>query len=366
MNIKTLSMALIILFCCFSCQNSQQSTQNEAETYELLTIKSQNTEVATEFSATIRGRQDIRIIPRVEGYLQEIHIKEGDKVKKGQLLFRLDDVGYRASVEAAQASVQQMKASLAKAQLEYDGKKSLYKTQIVSDFELTSAKNDLAVAQANLAAAQASLSLARNNLSFTQLHSPSDGIVGRIPYRKGDFVSSTIQDGLTIIADNGQMRVYFSMTEKRIMEYLSQYKSLSATIENMPKVKLQFPNGSFYEKTGRVESISGVLNDQTGAVSVCAVFENPDGLLLSGGTGKVVMPSRFSNAIVIPQEATYNIQDKIYVFKVIDGKAVSAIVEVEPQNDGKNYIVTKGLAQGEIIIAKGVGFIQEGTSIKIN
>lgn len=366
MNIKTLCFVILALFGINACRHTDQQPQDTSENYELLTIKPQDAEMTLEFPASIRGRQDIRIIPRVEGYMQEIYIKEGDRVKEGQLLFRLDDVGYRAAMELAQANVQQMKASLAKAQLEYDGKKSLYEKQIVSDFELATAKNDLAVAEANLAAAQASLTSARNSLSFTQLRSPSNGVVGRIPYRKGDFVSPTIQDGLTVVADNRQMRIYFSMTESRIMEYLSQYKSLRTTVENMPELRLQFPNGTFYEKTGRIESISGVVNEQTGAVSVCAIFENTDELLLSGGTGKVVMPLRFSNVIVIPQEATYSIQDKVYVFKVVNGVAVSAIVEVEPQNNGKSYVVTNGLKSGDIIIAKGVGFIKENTAIKIN
>ena len=187
--------------------------------------------------------------------------------------------------------------------------------------------------------------------------------MGRIPYRKGDLVGPTTQDGLTVVADNQQMRVYFSMSENRVMEYISEYKSLAEAVKNMPELKLMLPNGKFYEQTGRVESFSGVIDERTGAVSVCAIFDNSGGMLLSGGSGKIVMPTELHNAIVIPQEATYDIQDKVYVMKVVDGKAVSAMIKVENQTDGKSYVVTEGLKAGDVIIAKGAGFVREGTEV---
>lgn len=128
-------------------------------------------------------------------------------------------------------------------------------------------------------------------------------------------------------------------------------------------LRLRLPNGTLYEHTGRVESISGVVDERTGAVSVCARFDNPDGMLLSGGTGKIVIPTELHNAIVILQEATYSIQDKVYVMKVVDGKAVSTIIQVAPQNNGKEYVVISGLQERDVIIAKGAGFVEEGTVI---
>ena len=147
------------------------------------------------------------------------------------------------------------------------------------------------------------------------------------------------------------------------MQYLPEHQSMEATIQQMPELRLQLPNGTIYEQQGRVESISGVVDERTGAVSVCARFDNPDGLLLSGGTGKIVMPSVRKNAIVIPQEATYSIQDKVYVVKVVDGKAVASMIQVESVTDGKSYVVTGGLKAGEVIVAKGAGFVKEGTRI---
>lgn len=359
LRIKSLLFAVILLSAC----GGQQKEEGEAVSCELLTVVESDYEQTTEYAATIRGLQDIRIIPRIEGYLQDIYVKEGSRVKKGQLLFRIDNAVYQAAVEEASAVVQQMTAALEKSQLEYNGKEKLHTKGVISDYELASAKSDLAVAQSNLAAAKASLASARNNLSYTELRSPSDGVVGRIPYRKGDYVGPSVDYGLTQVADNSRMRVYFSMTERKVMEYLSEHGSLTAAVEAMPELRLQFPNGTFYGRTGRVESISGIIDEQSGAVSVCALFDNPDGILLSGGTAKVVMPTTRTHALVIPQEATYEIQDKVYVMKVVDGKATAAIIKVEAQNNGKDFVVTDGLTAGEVIVAKGAGFIQEGATI---
>ena len=347
-----------------SCASRQQNEGDEPKHYELLTVTTSDHELTTEYAASLKGQQDIRIIPRIEGYLQGIYVKEGEQVKEGQLLFRVDAATYRAAVETATANVQQMTAALEKAQLEYEGKQKLRAKNVISDYELASSKSDLAVAKANLAAAQAALTSARNDLSYTELRSPSDGIVGRIRYRKGDFVSPNLQEGLTIVADNRHIRAYFSMSEIVLMDYLSEHKTMEAAVNQMPEVRLLLPNGQFYSQTGRVESISGIVDETTGAVSVCALFDNRDGILLSGGTGKIVMPAVRKNAIVIPQEATYEIQDKVYVMKVVDGRATASIIEVESQNDGQNYVVTSGLKEGDVIVAKGAGFVGEGERVK--
>lgn len=363
MKIRKILFVLWTLFTLVSCQNNAQTEQSKPGRHELLTVTAQNYTITTEYPASIKGAQDIRIIPRVEGYLEGIYVKEGDRVKSGQLLFRIDNATWKAAVAEASANVQQMSAALEKAQLEYEGQQKLHAKKVISDHELTASKSDLSMAKANLAAAQAALASAKNNLSYTELRSPSDGVIGRIPYRKGDLVGPSIQEGLTVVADNRQMRVYFSMTEKRVMQYLSDYNSLAEAVAHMPELRLQLPDGTFYDLTGRVESISGVIDERTGAVSVCAFFDNPGSRLLSGGTAKIVMPTEHANTIVIPQEATYSIQDKVYVMKVVDGKAVSTIIQVESQSNGKEYVVTDGLKVGDVIITKGAGFVEEGTRI---
>ena len=363
MKFRYFIFVLVAMMLLNSCKNVDVENEESAKKYELLTVATQDYTLNAVYPASIQGEQDIKVIPRVEGYLQGVYVKEGDRVRSGQLLFRIDDVAYRSAVESANANVQMMTATLSRVQLEYNGKKSLHDKGIVSDFELSLAESDLGVAKANLAAAKAALVSARNDLGYTEIRSPSDGVVGRIPYRKGDLVGPSIVEGLTQVSDNRQMRVYYSMTESQVMHYLSNYKSLAEAVNQMPELWLQLPNGTTYELPGHVESISGVVDDRTGAVSVCVRFDNPNGLLLSGGTGKIVMPVVREKAIVIPQEATYEIQDKVYVYKVVEGKAVSAIVEVEPQTDGKNYLVVSGLMEGDVIIAKGTGFVQEGEKV---
>ena len=363
MKFRYFIFVLVAMMLLNSCKNGDVENEESAKKYELLTVATQDYTLNAVYPASIQGEQDIKVIPRVEGYLQGVYVKEGDRVRSGQLLFRIDDVTYRSAVESANANVQMMTAALSRVQLEYIGKKSLHDKGIVSDFELSLAESDLGVAKANLAAAKAALVSARNDLGYTEIRSPSDGVVGRIPYRKGDLVGPSIVEGLTQVSDNRQMRVYYSMTESQVMHYLSNYKSLAEAVNQMPELWLQLPNGTTYELPGHVESISGVVDDRTGAVSVCVRFDNPNGLLLSGGTGKIVMPVVREKAIVIPQEATYEIQDKVYVYKVVEGKAVSAIIEVEPQTDGKNYLVVSGLMEGDVIIAKGTGFVQEGEKV---
>ena len=347
-----------------SCHGGGYGKDEEAQEYELLTVKTENFETTAEYAARIRGRQDIRIIPKVDGYLQEIRIREGERVKAGQLLFVIDQTSYKAALKSAEAAVLQAKSRVSNAQLEYDGKQSLYAKGIVSDFDLTCAKLDLEAAQADYEAAQAGLEAARNDLSFTELRSPSDGVVGSIPYRKGDYVGPTVQDGLTIISDNGQMYVYFSLSESRIMQYITEFGSMSEAIANMPRPQLLLTGSKLYPHSGVIESVSGIVDDKTGAVSVRAVFENPEGMLLSGGTARVVMPQVMSGVIVIPAEATYEILDKVYVFKVEDGIAHSCVIETEKVSDGKRLVVTGGLNAGDVIIGKGAGLVQEGAAVK--
>lgn len=346
-----------------SCGEKHEDKE-ETQKYELMTLSYSDYESCTEYPASLRGFQDIRIIPRIEGYLQNIYVNEGDPVRKGQILFRLDDASYRAALRIAQANVQQMSALLTKAQLDYDGKQQLHGRKFISEHELVSARSDHNVARANLVAAKAALASASNELSYTVLRSPSGGVIGRIYYRKGDYVSPTIQDGMTVVADNHIIRAYFSMNENTLMDYITQYKTPKLALQMIPELKLRLSNGRLYDRTGRAESISGIVDEKTGAVQVCALFDNTNGILLSGGTAHIVIPSIRKNVIIIPHEATYEILDKKYVYKVVNGKTVATIIEVEPQNNGKEYVITRGLEIEDVIIAKGAGLLKGGEKVK--
>jgi membrane fusion protein (multidrug efflux system) len=359
-NFLAIAAALLLFASCAE----KESVKQEAQQYKLLDITKESIALTNNYSASIRGRQDIKIVPRVDGHLTNIAITEGSKVKKGETLFIIDQVPYQAALQAAKASVAVFKASVATAKLTFESKQALYKKNIVSEFELISAKNALKTAQAQLLQAKAQETLAQNNLSYTVIKSPSDGVAGKLPYRKGDYVSPNTPDGLTVIADNSQMYVYFSMSERQIMDLVSQYGSMDSAIVKLPNIKLRLSNQTIYPQEGRIESISGIVDASTGAVSIRAAVPNEESILLSGSSGSVIMPHIQNNVIIIPQEATFEIQDKVYVYKVVDGVTVSTIVTVDKISDGKQYIVTSGLNEGETIIAEGAGLVQEGITVK--
>ncbi len=360
-NFLTIAASLLLLA---SCAEKEQRVAQEAQQYKLLDIKKEDIALTSNYSASIRGRQDIKIVPRVDGHLTNVAITEGSKVKEGETLFIIDQVRYKADLESAKASVAVQKAVVATAKLTLDSKQALYKKNIVSEFELISAQNALKTAQAQLMQAQAQENSAQNNLSFTVIKSPSEGVVGKLPYRKGDYVSPNTQDGLTVVADNSEMYVYFSMSERQIMDLVAQYGSMDSALVNLPNIKLRLSNQTIYPHEGKIESISGIVDASTGAVSIRAAVPNDERLLLSGSSGSVIVPHIQNNAIVIPQEATFEIQNKVYVYRVIDGVTKSTIVTVDKINDGKQYIVTSGLNEGETIIAEGAGLVQEGITVK--
>lgn len=355
-------MLVIVAMALIACGKNGHN-ESESQQFSLMEIKPRNITLKNTYSASIRGQQDIRIIPRVDGYLTEVLIREGERVRKGQTLFIIDQVSYKAALQAAKANVAVSEAGVANAELIYDSKKALFDKKVVSTFDLVSAENMLKTVKANFLLAKSQEDAAKNNLSFTIIESPSDGVVGKIPYRKGDYVGPGIKEGLTIVADNSQMYVYFSMTERQILDLHKKYFDIEKAIEQMPDISLELSNKSIYVHSGKIESISGVVDASTGTASVRVSFPNKEGVLLSGGAGSVIVPYYYNNVIIIPQEATFEILNKTYVYKVVDGVAISTIVDIEQISNGKEYIVTKGLSDGDTIIADGAGLIREGTTV---
>lgn len=255
-------------------------------------------------------------------------------------------------------------------QLTYTNKKSLRDQNIISDYELQTAENDLASQTALLNQAQAQLVNAQKNLSYTQVVSPSDGVVGTIPYRIGSLVSSSITTPLTTVSEISDMYVYFSMTEKQLLEITRKSGPIQLSINNMPPVQLQLADGTIYPQTGKVETISGVIDQTTGSVNMRATFPNPNQVLRSGGTGVVLIPHVVPNSLVIPQKATYEIQDKKFVYKVVNSTVADSVlvksteVSTLDMDDRKNYLVTNGLHAGDSIVAEGVSSLRDSTYIK--
>lgn len=251
------------------------------------------------------------------------------------------------------------------AQLTADNKRELARKNIISSYDYQMAENALASQKAALTQAEAQLVNAEKNLSYTKVVSPVDGVMGSIPFRVGALVSPTSATPLTTVSDISEMYVYFSMTEKELLDLIRQDGSSKEILERMPLVSLTLADGSLYSEQGRIETISGVIDRTTGAVSVRAAFRNPRHLLRSGGTGSVVIPSTLKNALVIPQKTTYEIQDKRFVYVLQeDAKLKNTEIEVFKLNDGKNFVVTSGLKPGDKIVAEGVGTLRDGMQIK--
>lgn len=346
-----------------SCKQAPNAAM-QSSSYETMTVGITDKELSTSYSATIRGRQDIDIYSQVSGTIVSLCVTEGEVVRRGQLLFVIDQVPYRAALKTAEANVETARASLATAQLNYDSQRELYTQKVVSEFSLKTAENNFLTAKAQLAQAEAQEVNARNNLSYTEVKSPSDGVVGALPYRVGALVSSAMAQPLTTVSDNSTMYVYFSMTENQLLSLTRQYGSMDEALKNMPEVTLTLNDNSVYAEKGKIESISGVIDRQTGTVIARAVFPNESRLLHSGASGSVSIPSVYKDCIVIPQGAAVQMQDKYLVYKVVDGKAASTLVSVAPINNGREFVVMDGLKPGEEIVAKGAGLLREGMQIK--
>ena len=348
-----------------SCnQNKTQTAAQKENYYETMEVTLSDRTLTTGYSAAISGVQTVEIRPQVSGMITDILIEEGESVTKGQVLFVIDQTPYKAAYEIAVANVKSAEAALSTAKLILDSNKNLYEQDVVSEFDLMTAQNDLTEAEARLALCKAEEVNASNNLSYTEVRSPVNGVASMIPYRVGALVNSSIAQPLVTVSDDSRVYAYFSMAENQMLDMVQQYGSLNNAIRQMPEVELVMSNGEKYEHTGKINAISGTISESTGAVSIRAVFNNRNHLLRNGGSGTIIIPMTLQNCMVIPQSATYELQDRVFVYKVVDGKASSTEIHIAPQNNGVEYIVTDGLEVGDIIVAEGAGLIKEGTPIK--
>jgi membrane fusion protein (multidrug efflux system) len=302
----------------------------------------------------------------VSGYITKVHVDEGQHVKKGQVLFTIDQVQFQAAVDQATAAVNSARTAVSTAKLTEENKRHLYEKNIISEFDWQIAANQLNQAKAQLSQAEAALTTARKNLAYTVVTAPCDGVVGSIPNREGSLASPSGQ-ALTTVSDNTEVYAYFSLTEKDILKLTNGGAiSLNDGIKNMPAVQLQLADGTMYAEAGKVATVSGVIDNTTGSASVRALFSNPNGMLRSGNTGSIVIPVVSENVITIPQKATFELQDLRYVYTVNDSNmTVSTPIKVLSQNDGQNFVVTEGLKAGDRVVVEGVGTkVREGIQIQ--
>lgn len=349
-----------------SQQQMQQMMQQGAPEIAVMTITDSTATLDRTFPATLKGKTDIEIRPQITGFITQVHVDEGQQVRKGQPLFTLDQVQYQSAVDQAAAAVNAARTAVSTAQLTADNKRHLYDKNIISEYEWQLANNNLLNAKASLAQANAMLVSARKNLAYTVVTAPSDGVVGSIPNREGSLASPQSQQPLTTISNNSDIYAYFSLTEKDLLAMTDNGQlSLNAAIAKMPPVQLELSDGTIYPIEGKVSTISGVIDSSTGSATVRALFRNPSGMLRSGATGKVLIPQTFANAIVIPQKATNELQDRRFAYVLGDSnKVVATPITVSSLNDGKSFVVTGGLKPGDRIVVEGVGVsVRDGVVI---
>lgn len=354
-------LTAVMLTSCGSKSNKMGEASND---FAVETIQTTTADLKTSYPATIKGMQDIEIRPKVSGYLVKLLVDEGATVRKGQPLFLIDSEQYRATVKAAKAQIRVCRANIATQKLTVDNKRMLFKQNIISSYDLKMAENTLASYEAQLAAAEAQLQSAQDNLRWCTVTSPADGVVGSIPYRVGSLVSGQSAEALTTVSNISKMYVYFSMTEKQLLALTREAGGVNAAIKKMPAVSLVLSDGTTYSQSGTISTVSGVIDPSTGSVQMRATFDNAQHILRSGGTGSILIPTHASDAIMVPQSATFDVQDKKFVYVVNADKTVATReITVLPQNNGQTYVVASGLHAGERIVVDGVNQLKNGQKI---
>lgn len=357
---------LLIVLAGLSIASCKSRTVEEATSdYKTLTVKLENRTLMQGYSARLDGQQVVEVRPQVSGLITRICIDEGQKVRKGLVLFVIDQVPYQAALAEATANVKSAEANLATAKLNLESTEMLREKNVVQDYDLNTVRNELAIAEAALAQAQAQEMSARNNLSYTEVKSPVDGVASMIAYRVGALVSSSISEPLVTLSDDSNVYAYFSLNESQITSLTEQYGSLDEFMKRMEDVELQMAGGKMYGEKGHISAVSGIVTTGTGTVVLRADFPNDRGLLRSGGSATVMVPTTLAQAVVIPQSATYELQNKTFVYKVVNGKAQSAPVTLYRLNNGTEYVVEEGLQPGDVIIAEGAGLMKEGVNVNI-
>ena len=357
---KTMSLGIALtgaLLALVSCGNKQPGqTSMMAPEVAIVTVEPSTAAFESSFPATLKGKTDIDIRPQVTGFITKVHVDEGEHVRKGQPLFTIDQVQFQAAVDQAEANLNSARSAVSTAQITEQNKRMLLDKNIISETEWQLAANQLAQAKAAVAQAEAAVVNARKNLAYTTVTAPSDGVVGSIPNREGSLASPSSVQPLTTLSDNSEVYAYFSFTEKDLLEFTGEGSSIDAAIKSLPEVELQLANGTRYPVKGRVATVSGVIDNTTGAASARALFDNPNGVLRSGNTGQVIIPRTTEGAIVIPQKSTFELQDLRYVYTLNDSNiAVSTPITVQPYSDGKTFVVTSGLKPGDRVVTEGVG-----------
>ncbi len=351
MNYRSIVIGGLFLLLVVSCKKSTAPSEVAKEQkYQVVSLDTVDVELQSVYPAVLKGQEDIDIKPRVEGFIDALYVDEGTIVRKGQPLFRINSPSSVQQIENAQANYNTALTDL-------ERMKPLAEKGIISEVRIKTYEN-------SVASAKATLDQAKANIGFATVTSPVAGIVGAIPFRLGSLVNSS--SVLTTVANTDQIIAYFSLNEKDLLSFMRIWEgnSQAEKIKNMPEVKLLLADGKEYEETGKIQTISGVVDAVSGSVNFRASFSNKEGILRSGTSGKIVIPRVLKNTILIPQKATMSRQDKVLVYKVQGDSVMQKVIEVLSTPDGQNYAVMNGLVAGEKIVTDGLATLQNGKKIK--
>jgi membrane fusion protein (multidrug efflux system) len=365
-NYLFVSIAILLLGFT-SCKNgNQQQAGHGPMPFPVQTVEKSNVTTYTEYAANIEGVQNIEIRPKVDGFVEQIYVDEGQQVKKGQLLFKLSAETLNQEVNAAKANISVAEAQLVSAQVEVDKIKPLVEKNIISEIQLKTAESNLNAANAQLIAAKAQYQNAKENLGYTIIKSPVDGMIGSLPYKVGSLVGRTEAKPLTTVSNTKDVYAYFTLNEKQLLQFNRQLNgsSVDEKIKQMPEVELILADGSVYDQKGKIETINGMVNPRTGSISYRAIFPNPNNLLRSGISGKVKIPGTANNVVRLPQKSTFEIQGKKFVYLLGNENKVESKEVIVGTTIDQDFIVNSGLQEGEKYVVDGLIKLREGMQIQ--
>lgn len=363
---------LFVAVALYSCTSSagSESAQQAPPPPALPVLSLTPTQATTfqEFSATLEGKLNVEIRAQVDGYLDKIYVEEGAYVTQGQPLFKINDRPYSEQVNNAQANILAAKANMEKAAIEVNRLQPLVQNNVISDVQLKAAQAAYDAAKAQVTQANAASNNAGISLGYTLIKAPASGYIGRIPYKTGSLVGRSEPQPLTVLSDVKDIYAYFSMSESDFLQFTNNApgKTVTEKLRSLPPVELQLADKSIYPAKGKIELMEGQFDKNMGTISFRATFPNEAGLLRSGNTGKILIPHTTSGntTVAIPQTATYELQDKVYVFVVGDSNKVASKPIAIAGHTTAYYLVDKGFQPGTKIVFAGMDRLQDGAVIQ--
>lgn len=361
------SLLVIVFSASFfvGCSKKEETKEAQAPVLDVVSATTKDVVGYTEFPATIQGKINNDVRAKIQGYIQEVYVHEGQVVSKGQALFKLEANNLAEMASAAKSGIAVAQANVSVAQVEVNKLTPLVEKGIIGAIQLETAKANLASAKSMLAQAKANYGTANANVDYSVVRAPISGVVGQLPLKKGSLVGPSDPTVLTTIADVSSVYAYFSMNEKEYFEFLnsSPGTSMSEKIKNLPQVELQLADKSTYSEKGKIETVSGQIDAATGTVQFRVAFSNPNKLLSNGNSGIIRLPKKYTNVLVVPEIASYEQQGKVNVYKVVQDTAISTVVDVIDRVD--NMIIVKdGVKAGDVIVVSGVGTLRNKTAIQ--